>query len=36
VEIALNTIRDGKAMSLLENFVGHTGDISKLREITDG
>ncbi|QMU54975.1 MAG: anthranilate phosphoribosyltransferase [Nitrosopumilus sp.] len=36
VEIALNTIRDGKAMSLLEKFVGHTGDISKLREVVDG
>ena len=36
VEIALNTIRDGKAMSLLEKFVRHTGDISKLREIANG
>ena len=33
VEIALNTIKDGKAMSLLEKFVKNTGDISKLREI---
>ncbi len=36
VEIALNTIKDGKAMKLLEKFVNHTGDISKLRKITDG
>jgi len=36
VEIALNTIKDGKAFSLLEKFVADTGDISKLKEITDG
>ncbi|MDH3765892.1 MAG: anthranilate phosphoribosyltransferase, partial [Nitrosopumilus sp.] len=36
VEIALNTIKDGKAMSLLEKFVKDTGDISKLKEITNG
>jgi anthranilate phosphoribosyltransferase len=36
VEIALNTIKSGKAFSLLEKFVQDTGDISKLREITDG
>ena len=36
VEIALNTIKDGKAMSLLEKFVKNTGDISKLREIVNG
>ncbi|MCH9657552.1 anthranilate phosphoribosyltransferase [archaeon] len=36
VEIALNTIRDGKAMSLLEKFVENTGDISKLRGIANG
>lgn len=33
VEIALNTIKDGKAFSLLEKFVADTGDISKLKEI---
>ena len=33
VEIALKTIKDGKAFSLLENFVKDTGDISKLREV---
>jgi anthranilate phosphoribosyltransferase len=33
VEIALNTIRDGKAFKLLERFVADTGDISKLKEI---
>ena len=36
VELALNTIKDGKAFSLLEKFVQDTGDISKLKEITDG
>ena len=36
VEMALNTIKDGKAISLLENFVSETGDITKLREITNG
>jgi len=36
VELALNTINDGKAMKLLEKFVTDTGDIEKLREITDG
>jgi len=36
VEISLKTIRDGKAFGLLENFVRDTGDISKLREVTDG
>jgi len=36
VELALNTINDGKAMNLLEKFVANTGDIEKLREITDG
>ena len=36
VEIALNTIKDGKAFSLLEKFVADTGDILKLKEITDG
>ena len=32
VEIALKTIKDGKAFALLENFVKDTGDISKLKE----
>ena len=36
VELALNTIREGKAFSLLENFVKDTGDYSKLKEIVDG
>ena len=31
--MALNTINDGKAFKLLENFVTDTGDISKLKEI---
>ena len=34
VEIALNTIRDGKAFKLLESFVKDTGNSSKLKEIT--
>jgi len=33
IEIALNTIHDGKAFKLLEKFVVDTGDISKLKEI---
>ena len=33
VEIAINTINEGKAFSLLERFVQETGDISKLREL---
>jgi len=36
VQIALDTIKSGKAFSVLENFVRDTGDISKLKEITDG
>ncbi|KEQ57213.1 Anthranilate phosphoribosyltransferase protein [Marine Group I thaumarchaeote SCGC RSA3] len=36
VELALNTIKDGKAFSLLEKFVQDTGDVSKLKEIIDG
>jgi anthranilate phosphoribosyltransferase len=36
VELALNTIKDGRAMSLLEKFVKDTGDLSKLKEIVDG
>ena len=34
VEMASNTIKEGKAFALLEKFVEDTGDISKLREIT--
>ncbi len=33
VNLALNTIKDGKAFKLLENFVRDTGDISKLKEV---
>ena len=36
VELALNTIKSGKAFSLLEKFVQDTGDMSKLKEITNG
>jgi len=36
VELALNTIIDGKAMGLLEKFVASTGKIEKLKEIIDG
>ena len=36
VELALDTIKNGKAFSLLEKFVQDTGDISKIKEITDG
>ena len=36
VELALNTIKSGKAFSLLEKFVQDTGDVSKLKEINDG
>jgi len=36
VELAMNTIKDGKAFKTLENFVADTGDITKLKEITDG
>ena len=32
-ELALNTIKNGKAFSLLERFVRDTGDISKIREM---
>jgi anthranilate phosphoribosyltransferase len=32
-ELALNTIKDGKAFKVLERFVEDTGDISKLKEI---
>jgi anthranilate phosphoribosyltransferase len=34
VDIALNTIKEGKAFSLLKKFVADTGDISKLNELT--
>lgn len=33
VELALNTIKDGKAFKLLERFVADTGDISKIKEM---
>ena len=33
VELAMNTISNGKAFKTLENFVIDTGDISKLKEI---
>ncbi|MFB5612892.1 MAG: anthranilate phosphoribosyltransferase, partial [Nitrosarchaeum sp.] len=36
VELALKTIRDGKAFKLLEKFVTDTGNISKLKEINNG
>lgn len=36
VEIALNTIKDGKAIKLLERFISDTGDSSKLKEIVHG
>ncbi len=36
IELALNTIENGKAMNLLEKFVRNVGDIEKLKEITDG
>ena len=36
VELALNTIKDGKAFHTLENFVKDTGDITKLKEIANG
>ena len=36
VELAMTTITEGKAMSLLEKFVANTGDIEKLKEIIDG
>jgi anthranilate phosphoribosyltransferase len=36
VELALNTIKEEKAFHTLENFVKDTGDITKLKEITDG
>jgi len=36
VELALNTISEGKAMNLLEKFVADSGDIEKLKEIIDG
>ncbi len=36
VELALNTIKEGKAFKLLERVVADTGDISKLKELTYG
>jgi anthranilate phosphoribosyltransferase len=36
VELALNTIKNGKAFGLLEEFVKDTGEYSKLKEIIDG
>ncbi|MCV0411630.1 anthranilate phosphoribosyltransferase [Nitrosarchaeum sp.] len=36
VELASNIIKEGKALKLLERFVADTGDISKLKEITNG
>ncbi len=36
VELALNTIKSGKAFSLLEKFVQDTGDSEKLKEISNG
>ena len=33
VELAMNTIKDGKAFKTLENFVKDTGDITKLKEM---
>ena len=36
VEIALETIKNGKAFGLLENFVKDTGDFQKLKEIANG
>lgn len=36
VEIALNTIREGKAFNLLQEFVRDTGNMSKLQELVDG
>jgi len=36
VELAMNTIKDGKAFKTLENFVADAGDITKLKEITNG
>ena len=32
VELALNTIKDKKAIKLFEEFVKETGDISKVKE----
>ncbi len=36
VETALSAIRDGKAFKTLEGFVQDTGDVARLREMTDG
>jgi len=36
LELALNTIKEGKAFDLLKEFVRDTGDMSKLKEISNG
>ena len=36
VELALNTIKEDKAFKLLEKFIEDTGDISKLKELSNG
>ncbi len=36
VELALKTIKDGKAFRLVEEYVKDTGDFSKLKEIVNG
>jgi anthranilate phosphoribosyltransferase len=36
IEIALKTIKDGKAIRLLEKFVKDTGNFSKLKEVMHG
>lgn len=36
IELALDTIKSGKAFSLLEKFIQDTGDVSKIKEITNG
>lgn len=33
VDIALNTIKDGKAFELLQNFIEDTGNVNKLKEL---
>ena len=36
VELALKTIKEGTAFNLLKDFVTDTGDLTKLKEITNG
>lgn len=36
VELALRTIKEGTAFNLLKDFVTDTGDLTKLKEITNG